>query len=69
MDEEPFWPAMEELLGLAHLAALQVAHLGRQPLDAAGDHGERGEEGGMAVARDRPGCETGSTVRPSFAAT
>ena len=28
-------PGMEELLRLPHLAALQMAHLGRQPLDAA----------------------------------
>ena len=43
---------VEELLRLAHFAALQVAHFGRQPLDPARDHGERAEIGGMAVARD-----------------
>ncbi len=43
---------MEEFLGLAHLAALQMPHLSRQPLDAAGDHSQRGEEHRVAVARD-----------------
>ena len=42
----------EELLGLQHLGALQMADLGREPLDRGGDHAERGEIHGVAVARD-----------------
>ncbi len=47
-----FLAGMEEFLGLAHFAALQVAYLGGQPLDPAGNHRQRTEPGGMAVARD-----------------
>ena len=43
---------MEEFLRLAHFRALQVPHFGRQALNAGGDDGEGGEEGGVAVARD-----------------
>jgi hypothetical protein len=43
---------MEVLLRLAHLAALQVTHLGRQPLHRAGGDGQGAEESGMAVAWD-----------------
>ena len=53
--ELPFWPARERLGDLADLGALQVADLGRQPLDPARDHGERGEERGVPVARDHLG--------------
>jgi hypothetical protein len=42
----------EELLDLAHLGALQVADLGRQPLHRRGDDAERGEEHRVPVARD-----------------
>src|SRR6185437_13519142 len=42
----------EMLLGLAQLGALQVADLGGEPLDRAGDDGERGEVEGVAIARD-----------------
>ena len=42
----------EKFLGLADLCALQVADLDGQPLDRRGDHGERDEECGVAVARD-----------------
>ena len=53
--EEPFWPARERLLDLAHLGALQVADLGREALEAAaGDRDPRGQHR-VAVARDRPG--------------
>ena len=52
MAEEPFWPSEKILLGLQHFGALQVADLGRQPLDRGGDHAERGEIHGVAVARD-----------------
>ena len=45
----------EELLGLHHLGALQMADLGRQALDRRRDDGERGEEGRMPVARDHLG--------------
>ena len=52
MAEEPFWPAREELLGFQHFGALQVADLGRQPLDRGGDDAQRREIHGVAVARD-----------------
>ena len=42
----------EIFLGLEHFGALQVADLGRQPLDRRGDHAERGEEHRVPVARD-----------------
>ena len=42
----------EELLGLQHFGALQVADFGRQPLDRGGDDAERREIHGVAVARD-----------------
>ena len=42
----------EVFLGLAHLAALQVADFDGEALDRAGDDTERGEEHGVAVARD-----------------
>ena len=50
--DEPFWPSREELLGLQHLGALQVADFGRQPLHRGGDDAERREVHGVAVARD-----------------
>ena len=50
--EEPFWPLGEELLRLQHLGALQVADFGGEPLDRRGDHAERREIHGVAVARD-----------------
>jgi hypothetical protein len=43
---------MEEFLGLAHLAPLEMPHLDRQPLDAAGEDCEGAEIGGVAIARD-----------------
>ncbi len=45
----------EIFLGLEHLGALQVADLGRQPLDRGGDHAQRREEHRVAVARDHLG--------------
>ena len=45
-------PFGEKLLRLQDLGALQVADFGRQPLDRRGDHAERGEIHGMAVARN-----------------
>ena len=45
----------EEFLGLHHFGALQVADLGRQPLDRRSDDGEGGEECGVPVARDHLG--------------
>ncbi len=52
IEELPFWPFGEELLGLAHFGALQVADLGGEVLDRGGDDGEGREEGGMPVARN-----------------
>ncbi len=49
---EPFWPDGERLFGLADLGALPVAHVRGEPLDAGGQEGERGEERGVAIARD-----------------
>ena len=53
-------PGPEGLGRLAHLAALQVAHLGRDALERPAQHGEGREQRGMAVAahhlaRDRLG--------------
>ena len=45
----------ERLGDLADLGPLQVTNLGRQPLDPARDHGKRGEEHGVPVARDHLG--------------
>ena len=41
----------EIFLGLEHLGALQMPDLGGEPLDRACHHGQRGEVGGVAVAR------------------
>ena len=46
----PLLALAERLLGLAHLGALQVAHLGGELLDAGADDGDGGEERGVAVA-------------------
>ncbi len=48
-------PGREIFLGLAHLGALQVADLGRQPLDAGGDQGQGREILRVPVARDHLG--------------
>jgi hypothetical protein len=53
--EEPFWPGGEIFRGVAHLGALQMADLGRQPLDPGGNQGECHEILGVAVARDHLG--------------
>ena len=45
-------PGGEMLFGLEQLGALQMPDLGGKPLDRARHHGERGEIGGVAVARD-----------------
>ena len=45
-------PRREIFLGLEHLGALQVADLGRQPLDRRGDDAQRREEHRVPVARD-----------------
>jgi hypothetical protein len=58
----------EIFLGLQHLGALQVADLGGQALDRAGDHAQRREEHRMAVARDHLGRD-GLDRRPIFSAT
>ena len=60
---------MEEFLGLADLAALQVADFGGQPLDAAGDDRQSAEEGGVAVARDDLGRDRLRPQAKPFAAT
>ena len=44
-------PFAEIFLGLEHLGPLQMPDLRRQPLDRARNHGERGEVGGVTVAR------------------
>ena len=46
----PCWPGAERLERLAHLGALEVAQLGRDPLERAAQDGDRGEQLGMAVA-------------------
>ena len=43
---------VEGLFGFQHFGPLQVADLDGQTLDAAGDHGQGREPGGVAVARD-----------------
>ena len=62
-------PRAERLLRLAHLGALQVADLGRDPLERAPQHGERREQGGVPVAahdlgRDRLGHEPQARAAP-----
>ena len=42
----------EIFLRLQHFGALQMADLGREPLDRGGDDAERGEKRGVPVARD-----------------
>ena len=56
---------VEELLGFAHFAALEVADFGGQALDAAGDDGQGAEEGGVAVAGDDLGGDEFDGWRPS----
>ena len=48
-------PDRERLLGLADLGALQVADLGREPLDRGREQRQGGGERGVAVARDHLG--------------
>ncbi len=48
----PLLAGGEIFLGLEHLGPLQVADLGRQPLDAAGDNAEDREIHRVAVTRD-----------------
>ena len=48
---EPFWPGAERLLDLAHLGALQVADLGREPLQAGAGQRDGLQQLGVAVAR------------------
>ena len=45
-------PGAKRLLQLAHLRALQVTDLGRQPLQARARQGDRLHELGVAIARD-----------------
>ena len=52
MADEPFWPGAEILFRLKHFGALQMPDFRRQPLDRGGDHAERREEHGVAVARN-----------------
>ena len=47
----------ERLLDLAHLGAGEVADLGGEPLERRGGERERGEQLGVAVARDDLGRE------------
>ena len=67
--EEPFWPSREELLGLEHLGALQVADLGREPLDRGGDRRASVAKNMAWRSRGMTCVETGSTASPSFSAT
>ena len=46
--------ARERLGRLAHLAALQVAHLGREAVERAAEDRQRRQQLGVAVARRRP---------------
>ena len=48
-------PGREEFLGLAQFAALQVADLGGEPLDAGGDHRQGEKELRVPVTRDHLG--------------
>jgi hypothetical protein len=65
MADEPFWPSARKFLGLQHLGALQVADFDGEALDRRGDDAERGEEHGVAVARDDLGRDR-LDRRPSF---
>ena len=55
---------VEELLRLAHLAALQVPHLGRQPLDARWRSTPSVQKNAAWRSRGITWVETGSTARP-----
>ena len=49
---EPFCPARNGSCDLAHLRALQMPDLGREPLQAGAGERDRAEQLGVAVARD-----------------
>ena len=48
--DEPFWPAAERLLDLAHLGPREVADLGREAIERRGEQRERREQLGVTVA-------------------
>ena len=50
--DEPFWPAANGSQRLAHLGALQVPHLGGEPVERRPGDGHRRQQRGVAVARD-----------------
>ena len=45
-------PGMEEFLGFAHFASLQMAHFGRQPFNARCHHSQRRKKRRVTVTRD-----------------
>ena len=49
---DPFWPSAKRLLHLAHLRALQVADLRREPLQRGAGERDRAQHLGVAVTRD-----------------
>ena len=66
--DDPFWPGAERLLDLAHLGALEVADLGREPLHAGARERDRLEQLRVAVAGDDLGGDRLGS-RPSRAST
>ena len=55
--ELPFWPGLERLHDLGDLGVLQVADLGREPLERAAEDRDRREERGVPVALDDLGAD------------
>ena len=59
----------ERLHDLADLGVLEVADLGREPLERAAGDGDRGQERGVAVALDDLGADRVRGAGPSSAST
>ena len=58
---------LERLLDLADLGVLEVADLGREPLQAAAEDRDRGQQRGVAIALDdlgARGVDAGARARP-----
>ena len=66
--EEPFWPAAERLLDLAHLGFLQVADLGREALEPGAGERDRAVSSAWR-SRGITWVATASSSSPSFSIT
>ena len=66
--EEPFWPALERLLGLAHLGALEVrGSRARCCSSVPRQHRQRAQQRGVAVALAPPGSPPARAPGPARA--